>query len=173
MAKGDWERTRRSLEAQGYKLEQTELTRAHSTIVKKADLAINTEGIPLYLEVPAGEILLFPGIEDVEKIEEAGQLYVKFADSTNTEINDESPIRTYIETSRLQQIPCPGGSYGQFNRLAINEVKRPAKTIAVVGPNKLNFKVTPRGYAIESDYTECTIAGYVATPTPRAGDVIS
>ena len=173
MAQGDWNRTRRSLEAQGYKVEHTELTKAHSTIVKHAALAVDTEGIPLYLEIPAGEIFLLPGIEDVDKVEEAGQLYIKFADSTNTEISSESPVRSYIETSRLQQTPGPAGSYGQFNLQAINEVKRPSKTMAIVGPNKLNFKITPITVEINDTYTQCTISGYTATPTPRAGDVIS
>ncbi len=142
--------------AAGYKVSYPTLTKAHTDIVAFAAVVVNVEGTGLTISPPAGQVVIIAGKLHVPNVEEAHFVRIKFADSGG-EVADESPVRTQLRSSDLGLEPAFAAPYGFLNRLAINEVMRTPNTIEVVGPDKLEFVITPETNGIDEDYCECAI----------------
>jgi len=142
--------------AAGYKVSYPTLTKAHTDIVAFADVTVDVEGTALTISPPAGQVVIIGGKLHVPNIEEAHFIRMKLADSSG-EIGDESPVRTQLRSSDLGLEPAFAAPYGFLNRLAINEVFRTPNTIEIVGPDKLEFVVTPVTNGIDDTYCECAV----------------
>lgn len=140
----------------GYKVSYPTLTKSHTDIVTFSDVTVSVEGTALTISPPAGQVVIIAGKLHVPNIEEAHFIRLKLAGSGG-EIADESPIRTQLRSSDLGLEPAFAAPYGFMNQLAINQVFRTPNTIEIVGPDKLEFVVTPATNGIDADYCECAI----------------
>lgn len=147
----------RMQEARGLKRKSVTLTPKHSDIVTLADVAVDTEGVPITIKAPAGQEISIKGTEQIDVTTESAHfIYFKLADSTG-EIADESPVDMRIVKTSLDRIQGPAGPYAMFNQLTAKDIFRPVEGIYLKSLDKLEVVVTPKTHGIEKDYINLAI----------------